>query len=170
MDAAERLHREVVATQRTAYAAYATHKAQARSGSFTLVAEAAEESASRSVLEQLKDALLNQLEALGQPIEQGGLDETELMRARNSLLAEVAREVKASDALRSRLLIDASLGDGSRLEQWPQRLADVSVTQLRTLLEQLLTAERGVTFFLEGLSRSASHPRERGERSSRVGD
>ncbi len=151
-----RLYQQVVRAQSTAYAAYATHKAQARAGSFTLVAEAAEESSTPAVLERLRSAVMDQLNALRSTAEDGGLGEQELIRARNGLLAEAAREVKASDSLRSRLLIDDALGDGSRLEQWPQRLAAVSVDQVRALIGRLLTTDRGVTFFLEGTQRSAS--------------
>ena len=118
------------------FAAYASHKAQARAGTFSLVVEATEEGTGASRLGDLIDGLRGQIAGLVN--EETALRAAELERARNVLLASAAREVKASEALRSRLLIDDALGDGHRLRRWRQRVEEVTVERLAALVRSFL--------------------------------
>ncbi len=154
-----RLYLSLVASG-DAFAAYASHKAQARAGSFSVVAEAAERGAAAPDLERLRIGLRKQLRDLVDP--ESGLREIELERAKNILRAEAAREVKSSEALRSRLLIDDALGDPDRLAQWPELLQSVSVEDVGRVLSRWLNQDAGVTLVLE-----RSRPSRPGDAGSR---
>lgn len=120
------------------FTAYASHKAQSRAGTFSVVAEASAEDIGPSGLDDLVAALRAQLAGLVS--EETALRPAELQRARNMLLASAARELKASEALRSRLLIDDALGDGQRLRRWRERVEAVKLDQIVGLVRRFLVA------------------------------
>lgn len=136
-----RLMQGLVGSRSEVFAAYASHKAQARAGTFSVVTEAVQNTVDQGLLEGFIAALRAQLQSL--VAEETALRPAELERARNMLLASAAREVKASDALRSRLLIDDALGDGERLRRWSQRVEAVTLDQLTALVRRFLVPGRG---------------------------
>jgi predicted Zn-dependent peptidase len=128
-----RLYRSLVVERQLAFAAFAQQTPYARAGVFEVVLEA-KGGHDPAELVAAWDAELASL--LAAPIAA-----EELERAKNVLAAEALRQLREPSQLMRRLLIYDALGGWRLLTDWPERLRQVSESEVRDVAARYLEAE-----------------------------
>ncbi len=117
-----RLHRSLVLDRQIAYSASVLQHPLRRAGSFLFVAEASGATDPRA----LEAAWLDEVAALTG----AALAGRELQTVKNQITADAYRRLRDSDALMRQLLIYDGLGDWRHINDWPERILQVSAAEV----------------------------------------